>query len=306
MCVAASPFPEPGVFGVIDLLILLDRSSAMGQSGTGYWEAARVGLSNFVQHPVADGINIGLQYFPLGGQAPASCLASYATPAVDIAALPDNAPAILESLAADAPAGSSPTGPALQGAIERMKAWRSLHNDRRGVIVLVTAGPPTECEPLDTAGLAVIASAGLEDASVETFVVGLGPGLESLHEVAQAGGSYEARLITGDRMELQLESTLFQIVGRSAPCTLEVPLPPAGEAFPVGLVAVFFRPAGSTEQYEIPMLNNGAECPLAQDHGWFFDDPVAPTRMELCPGTCAQMPGKEIAMVFGCPPQLGL
>ena len=126
---------------------------------------AQAAVAKFVQDPAAAGIGVGVQFFPYQGQVEAtgSCnVASYAVPEVDIAILPGNTGAIQAAIQAHAPTTFTPTAAALQGAIQYMQQWAPLHPGRQPVVVLVTDGYPTECNPMDPSLIAQIAQAAFE------------------------------------------------------------------------------------------------------------------------------------------------
>ncbi|HEX2671598.1 MAG TPA: VWA domain-containing protein, partial [Polyangiaceae bacterium] len=71
--------------------------------------------------------------------------ATYATPAAEIATLPAGRAELIATLAKTMPDenGLTPTGPALEGAIQQAKAWATAHPDHQVVAVLATDGEPT-------------------------------------------------------------------------------------------------------------------------------------------------------------------
>jgi hypothetical protein len=302
--VAISSSPEAIA---IDLLFLLDRSSAMqtlSETGVSWDQAVRTAVSEFVQHPAAAGRLVGLQYFPLGGQAPLSCEADYATPAVELAPLPENAPAVVQSLQMGEMGGGSPTGPALQGAIDYMKLAAVERQHAIHTVVLVTAGLPAECQPADVSGLASIAAAGLvESPYVSTLVIALGSALESLHELATAGSTEQAHLIAGGDVTEQVRNILVGSFTASPGCVFELPQPPEGEQFDLRGIYVQYANSVASDWITIPRVDSPEDCALNGDEGWFFDDPVTPSRIELCAGTCEKMPGSQVQILFGCTPQ---
>ena len=276
---------------------------ALSETGVSWDQAVRTAVSDFVQHPAATGVAVGLQYFPLGGQAPLSCEADYATPAVELALLPENAPALVQSLDMGETAGSASTGPALQGAIDYMKLAAVERPYAMHTVVLVTAGLPTECEPADVSGLASIAAAAhVESPYVNTLVIALGSGLESLHELASAGSTEQAHLIAGGDVTEQVRNILLDLFTIGPGCVFELPLPPEGEELDVRRMSVQVVDVVSREWITIPSVNSPEDCALNGDEGWFLHDPVTPTRIELCAGTCTKMPGSDVQILFDCAP----
>jgi hypothetical protein len=53
----------------------------------------------------------------------------------------------------------------------------------------------------------------------------------------------------------------------------------------------------------IPNVSDAAHCPATGD-AWYYDDPAAPSRVLLCPATCATASadaGSHVEVVLGCP-----
>jgi hypothetical protein len=85
-------------------------------------------------------------------------------------------------------------------------------------------------------------------------------------------------------------------------CSWEIPEPPEGETFDpdeVNMEAII--DGGPAE--DIGYVEDPAMCESVTD-GWYYDDPVAPTEIIVCPQTCARFQNAEISVqvsiVFGC------
>jgi len=141
--------------------------------------------------------SLGLGFFPpevTGATGPCET-ATYTDALVPIEALPGVAPAIESALRMQVPAGGTPTVPALQGSLEYARR-RMIANPARDVsVVLMTDGIPNFCAS-DVPGTVIAARSGVAGTPpVRTFVVGIGPALEALNEVAMAGGTRVAHLV---------------------------------------------------------------------------------------------------------------
>jgi hypothetical protein len=83
------------------------------------------------------------------------------------------------------------------------------------------------------------------------------------------------------------------------PCAYDIPEPPQGEVLDPMLVNLAYTPTGGMTEL-IPQVANAAAC---TGEGWFYDDPVAPTRILVCPSTCGRFEGDATGTVdiqFGC------
>src|SRR6185295_10237611 len=74
----------------------------------------------------------------------------YETPVVPVADLPGAAPALEAALKDIVPQGTTPTTPAVTGALNHLRARAMANPDRKQVLVLATDGMPTECVPNNT------------------------------------------------------------------------------------------------------------------------------------------------------------
>jgi hypothetical protein len=209
-----------------DVYVMLDQSSSMGDpypiaSLGSWWDVTRKAFTSAADDPALAGLVIGLQYFPLDGLAPDSCSAHYEMPEVELAPLPGNAGTLKASLAAHDPAAFTPTAPALTGAIRHMKEWAPAHPGRMPLVIFVTDGFPTECDPQDINDVASIAREGRDtQPAVRVGVIGLnlGAGGANLDAIARGGGTGSARLIDGGDAEAQLKSAIQAIVTSPVSC----------------------------------------------------------------------------------------
>ena len=306
----------------VDLYIMVDQSSSMADPVPGssplmtWWQEAQQGLTSFVNSPRAKGAQaglpaatVGIQFFPLDGVAPQSCMASYATPEVELAPLPGNTAPIVAAIQKHQPTAFTPTAPALTGAIAHMKAWAPNHPGHAPVVVFVTDGFPTECDPQDIIEIATIAQKAYQtDPKVRTFVVGfnLGPGGSNLDAIAQEGGTGKARLINGGDIGSQFADALLDISNTTLQCKFDPPLPPAGVAFDPSRVAVTYTPSATMVETQIPKLGGLSDCDLNMGNGWFYDSPTKPAQILTCPATCAKFSAGVVKTAYGCAPVSGV
>jgi len=246
---------------------------------------------------------------------------TYATPAVDIAALPGAAQAVVASITAKMPAGNTPTAPALTGAIDKARSWATAHPDHTVVALLATDGVPTECianpttDPSGITGVRSAASAGVSGTpSVSTFVIGVfGPGdttaQANLNQIAVAGGTKSAFLVdTSGDVSAQFLAALNQIRATKLACEYLLPEAPSGQTLDFNLVNVDFTTGASTER--LLAVSQASACD-ATSGGWYYDqDPSmggVPTKIMICPATCARFESTQqgsVQIALGCRTQV--
>ena len=290
----------------VDLFILLDKSSSMSTK----WTPAKSGLTAFLDDPASAGLRVALGFFPRPVDGTPACdQNAYSTPRVPFDDLPKNAAPILTAMAAEMTNGfGTPMYPALGGAIlGAAAAVKSRPLGDRGAVLLVTDGEPQGPAPLcggvnpeDPAVIAGLARAGTTLATpVRTFVIGL-PGVNQTiaDQIAAAGGT-DAAIVISDptTVEAEFAKALAKVRGASLPC--DFPLPPKvkdGEVAFDHVNVEFTKSSG-----EVVDVIASADC--ATGEGWHYDDASAPTRIVLCPGTCAAVRGDSharIDVLLGC------
>ena len=178
------------------------------------------------------------------------------------------------------------------------------------MVVVVTDGEPgfavnnqivAGCPSNDIAHVAAAAQAALAGTpSIMTYVIGIGPALDKLDMIAAAGGTGRAMMIAvSDPVQTkgQIQAAFSSIRSISVPCNLAIPPPPAGSTLDIGAVNVIYTGSGGSEN----IIGSNPGC--AQGVGWQYDQPKAPTHIELCPSTCANVQGDtggKVAVMFGC------
>lgn len=277
--------------GGVDMYVMFDESLSMVLSLA--WVPVTDAFKAFINSPQSAGIGVGIQYFGEACDA-----AGYARPRVPIAPLPGNAQAVLGSLPANPSRFSTPSLPALQGAIEHAKSWQTSHPDRKVVVLFVTDGEPNGCNS-DIANVSAAAAQGFTGMpSIQTYVLGVGLTLTNLNSIAQAGGTNQA-FISDATSAAALTSALLAIRTAALPCDYALP-----GADPTKVNLDFTpNPNDPATTKRIPFLKDASEC-AANPAGWYYDNPSAPTRLVLCTQTCSlfkQSPAANVNVLLGCP-----
>lgn len=284
----------------VTLLIVFDKSGSMEDGDK--WGQATAALTSFVQSPDAAGLGVGIKFFPKGDCDENDC-------DVGICSLPDVPPArlsaepapndaqeqaLVTAIAAENPNGGTPMAAALLGAHNWAQSFLALNPADKVAIVLVTDGIPEGCG--DIGDVANSAALGFAQ-GVPTYAVGLQGSLEAnMNTVAQAGGTETGFFIGAGNAQADLLAALLAIQGQQIAC--ELTIPEADDVDPTK-VNVTFTPDGG-EEGTIPQVENAAAC--GPSGGWYYDDPVNPTKITLCDATCDQIQGQsgELGLALGC------
>ena len=270
----------------LDMYVMFDDSGSM----IPWWISATQAFTQFINAPESAGIGVGIQFFGT------SCdVNTYATPKVPIAALPGNAQALTAAFPV-LPIESTPTDPALRGAIQHAKSWAMGHPDHKVVVLLVTDGEPTECMST-VPGVTQVAAEGFAGTpSIPTYVLGLGLSLTNLHSIAMAGGTGQA-FIVDPNSGTALAQAMNQIRGNALPCDYALPKNTTDPR----KVNMDFTPQGGTPT-RLVHVGAAANCDPMKG-GWYYDNPQMPSRIIVCPQTCdvfKKDPNGRVDIVLGC------
>lgn len=310
----------------VALYVMLDQSLSMGGPPFGpspaLWPPAVSALKQFIQSPASSGMDMALQFFPIGGGA---CNGSgYSKPAVAMGRLPGNANALVNSIPNSPPGTSTPIEGALRGVTQYCKKFQTDNPGERCVAVLVTDGVPEldGCEH-NTDKLAAIAGDAWTQSQVRTFAVGLqGADFALLDKIAQAGGAADcdttsARFscdVSGGASMLQaalskirdtvttVEShTEYQTTTQTRPLECEWLMPSPGTGMVIDTDRVNVKLGGGTAApLDLGRVPGADSCAAA---AWYFDIPTAPTRIIACPQTCDAIKTSgytDVNILLGC------
>lgn len=301
----------------LTIYLMMDRSSSM--AGT-KWDAAKAGVIGLVNDPGSKDVTVGLSMFPrdmlLPGK-PECAFDNYQDALVDFGKLPGNAQKIVDAVNAASPNGyGTPIYPALGGGLTRALAIKQGAPNESVVVLLVTDGEPEpppggpmnplcgQADPLDAKAIDGIAATALTmSGGVKTFVVGLpGVNVAFANDLAKAGGTDSAIVISNVDVQKQFQAALAKVRGEGLGC--EFPLPPQadGKAYSYDQVNVRYTTGAGMAQD----LSRSPGCKSGM--GWDYDDPAKPTKVVLCSSVCDAVKADGLAkidVVLGCPTILG-
>jgi len=315
----------------VNVLILLDRSTSMLEDadtnapGVSRWDAVTAALRAFVNSPQAENARVGLQFFGLINGADDCGVDKYSTPAVAVAPLAGNRPALLDAINTTLPGSLTPTAPAVSGALAYALTVAQQDPAVPTVMVLASDGIPSECGPTTADGQQIISFAEIVDAlesyssppsdaqgnpsqpPIRTFIVGteeLGNNAESLAEAGNGQAFLVGAGTAGEGLEQRFLDALLSIVVKPLDCEIDVPqtAPDTGEVVNFDEVRLRFTGAASGNVVEFPRTLGPQGC--GNDRAWFYEDANPPTKIFLCRQACDGLGAGELKLELGCAPEL--
>jgi hypothetical protein len=211
--------------------------------------------------------------------------------------------------------GQTPWQPSLQGVLQYAQDWQKNHMERITAVLFVTDGFPTECSTEmdvieNTAGEFYWGVQGdynkLGKPGVRTYIMGVGGDFGAtmrynLDNVANAGGTGEATVANNTTDVSNLTVTMQNITNSNVSCEFSLPDAPPGMILKTDQVQVIYAPFKGDKQ-EIGATSSGGGCSTANG-GWYYDNPAAPTKVILCPCSCANLAAGRNTVEFGCRPK---
>lgn len=284
----------------LDIVFLIDRSGSMtGPS----WIGTTKALTTFFNDPASAKIGAGLVYFP-NHKADVCISLDYATLDVPINVLPDNSFALTNSMPADATGIGTPMYGALEGALMAATAYQDAHPTHKVILVLATDGDPNYCGMTTIDDVAAFAKSARNYNGVLTYVIGVkGSVIANLNKIAVAGGTTAAYDITNDIS--QFSAKMEEIRSAELGCEFEIPPPPNGEELDFGKVNFSYTPKGMGMPKLLLRADDLPHC-NAQP-GWYYDNNSKPTKIVLCPASCATVQADlnaKVTALFGCKTQV--
>jgi len=253
---------------------------------------------------------------PING--PSSCyldfsceIADYARLDVEMTPLPEVAPAIERSIAAQVPGTASPIGPALEGAIQFARENAEQSPGRRAIVLVVTEEVWGSCSPSQPEAIAALATEGRTGTPpVTTFVVGVELrnhvyGRQAMHALAEAGGSDRAFVLEESTSDLGagFSDALEQMRARLTTCAFQLPQPSSDFLDPALLRVELAE--GDDPPDLVRAVGSDSEC--GNGRGWHYDPAPesgeTPSALVLCPLTCSELqrrPAARMRVRTGC------
>ena len=292
----------------LDIYIMFDQSGSMlnDVGGITRLDAVERAAGTFLRDQASSAIGVGVGYFGYQPIGQTTCVDSdYASPSVTVTL---DHEAVLGSLAQREPIGETPTGAAIRGGCGYAKDWKKANAGHTVVMLLLTDGEPKAPQSCSTGACCPTLADAVQAATdcrnskpgIKTYVLGVGPFLDNLQQIAQAGGTEHAYLIGDQDVEQKVLQALNTIRGdASIPCTLKIPEATGSAELNYGLVNVAYQDSNCTLStiYNVP---SAASCDKAG--GWYYDNPAAPSSVNLCGASCDQVsaPGGRLAFTVGC------
>ncbi|MBX3207296.1 MAG: VWA domain-containing protein [Labilithrix sp.] len=284
----------------ISLVFMIDRSGSMSRDNNAStlevrWNPVKDGLGAFFGDPASRNISASLAFFPIRNGNTTTCSSTdYQSAVVGMTQLPNGG--AFSSAFSEAPAGNTPTVPALQGALDAARAVKA--SGKNVAVVLATDGQPNGCSS-NTSGVETVAAAGATD-GIKTYVIGVGPSTGNLNSFAASGGTTAAIMIpTNDAAQVSadLQKAIGQIASSLLGCSYGLPAPPTGQTLDVNAVNVNYTPPGGASK----TLGYSADC--KDKKGWRYDSVTAPKEIILCADSCTTAKaeaGAKLDIIFGC------
>jgi hypothetical protein len=273
----------------LDMLLLVDQS--LDQT-SGNWAASVMDIVGFVTDPASTGITAGLILFPHTGDENTCDPTQYDTLDVPFGLLPGNASAITNALAATYQMAPSGYQAEMQGALMAATAWQDSHPTHKVVMVLVAYGDPDSCDQ-SFDDLGALSAGALSYNGVRTYVVGVpGSPVTDLDKIAAAGGTKLAYIDPTALWQIRIDALVE--------CEWPIPPPPNNQQLGPNKVNFEYTPMPNAMPQILPRAMDLAGCQGGS--GWYYDSNTMPTKIVLCPLSCATVPNMSVwDVLFGCP-----
>jgi uncharacterized protein YegL len=285
------------------MYILFDKSGSMIGAK---WFDSTAALQTFFGDPNSAGLRVALRFFPEGGCDSGCNVGACAQPNVAAGELTAvSAPSdvqeqkLLDAFVGVDPGGGTPMSAALDGGIQWAQAALASNPLEKAVVVLVTDGVPEDCNT-SSSYLTNAAAGAFNGSGIQTFAIGLeGSDAALLDAIAAAGGTDKSIVVSATNGQQELADALNKAREASSACEFEVPDGDGNMSVDPGKVNVVFKPSSGGQQ-TIGKVADGGGCGMG---GWYYDSPSNPSRIILCPESCAALqldPSADVEVLLGC------
>lgn len=292
----------------LHMFIAIDKSGSMADNNK--WGNAKAAFTTFFQAPEnidpEAKISVALRFWPDDNCTELTCsIDACSQPQVALGPLadPNQVQNLVTLYNSKGPNGNTPMWAALGGAAK----WGVL-NAQAGeggvatVIVFVTDGEPNGCDE-NINNIAEHAAAAYATANVPTFAVGLAGSNEAdMQKIAQAGNTGTPFLIGNGDVQAELAAALKEIQKTTLACVFAMPEAQGPDPIDPDLVNLSYTPTGAGP-VTIGRVDDESKCDSAGGWGWYYNDPLDPTVITLCPKLCEHVQGDEdgkIEIILGC------
>jgi hypothetical protein len=120
-------------------------------------------------------------------------------------------------------------------------------------------------------------------------------------ELVAATGGASGVICTGNWNQVFMDIQQSVISGSQLACNLDIPMPSSGEAIDPSNVNVRYLPGGMTPGATLYRVVDASAC--GSSGGWYYNDPVTPTQIVLCPASCTEVQSDAAAKLqveLGC------
>lgn len=120
-------------------------------------------------------------------------------------------------------------------------------------------------------------------------------------QLVQMTGGAAGVICSGDWTKVFMDIQKAVISGSQLACSFDVPTAASGEAVDPNNVNVRYLPGGVSPGATLFRVADAASC--GPDGGWYYNDPVTPTQIILCPDRCTEIqsdPAAKVQVELGC------
>jgi hypothetical protein len=127
---------------------------------------------------------------------------------------------------------------------------------------------------------------------------GFAPGVQ-YYALADMTGGQKISICTADWSMVFAPLQAAVIESAPLPCAYPLPAPPPGETLDANRVNLEFVAPNASAPETFPHAAGEAQC--GDNRAWFYDDPDAPTAIEMCPSACTAIgAGGTVQIKIGC------